>query len=89
MERLLTMTVLHKFAAAVSLLADSGLDPLATASLTELRDAIVAKCSKVTIDTNPAELVVIVNLVEDLDTLLDRLSEQHRAINNAADGVAA
>jgi hypothetical protein len=73
------MTVLSSFAEAVTMLADSGMDPLAAASITELRDAIVAKCRAVTVNTDPSELVVIVNLTEDLETLLDRLSEEHQA----------
>ena len=73
------MNTLSRFADAVSLLADSGMDPLAAASLTELRGAIVAKCRSVTIDTSPEQIVAIVNLVEDLESLLDRLSAEHQA----------
>lgn len=70
------MNSLRRFEAAVTLLADAGLDPLAAASMTELRDAIVAKSSKFTADTDRAELVQLVHLVEELETLLDRLSAE-------------
>jgi hypothetical protein len=68
------MNTLSRFADAVTMLADSGMDPLAAASITELRDAIVAKSRKITAETDPSELVVVVNLIEDLETLLDRLA---------------
>jgi len=74
------MNTLRKFAAAVSLLADSGMDPLAAASIEDLRDAIVARSSKINADTDPSEIVAIVNLVEDLETLLDRLAAEHQAV---------
>ena len=83
------MNTLRKFAAAVTLLADSGMDPLAAATIIDLRDAIVARSTKVTLETDPAELVAIVGLIETLETLMDGLAEQHRAINSVADGVAA
>jgi hypothetical protein len=67
-------STLSRFADAVTMLADSGMDPLAAASITELRDAIVAKSRKITAETDPSELVVIVNLIEDLETALDRLA---------------
>lgn len=86
------MTTLARFADAITMLADSGLDPLAAASIVELRDAIVAKSRSITVSTNPSEILVIVNLVEDLETLLDRLSAEHQAIeslNTVADTAAA
>jgi acyl transferase domain-containing protein len=73
------MNTLSRFADAVSLLADSGMDPLAAASITELRHAIVAKSRSITIDTPPEQIVAIVSLIEDLETLLDRLSVEHQA----------
>jgi hypothetical protein len=73
------MNTLSRFADAITMLADSGMDPLAAASITELRDAIVAKSRKITAETTPSEIVVVVNLVEDLETLLDRLSAEHQA----------
>lgn len=76
------MNTLSRFADAASLLADSGMDPLAAASITELRDAIVAKCRSVTIHTPPEQIIVVVNLVEDLEALLDRLSAEHQAIES-------
>jgi acyl transferase domain-containing protein len=73
------MNTISRFADAFTLLADSGLDPLAAANITELSAAIVAKSRSVTIDTPPEQIVAIVNLVEDLETLLDRLSAEHQA----------
>jgi hypothetical protein len=74
------MTVLRSFEAAVTNLADSGsIAPLESATITELRDAIVAKSRSITIDTDPSEIIAVVNLVEDLETLLDRLSAEHQA----------
>jgi hypothetical protein len=73
------MNTLSRFADAITMLADSGMDPLAAASITELRDAIVAKCRSITVHTPPEQIVAIVNLVEDLETLLDRLSAEHQA----------
>jgi hypothetical protein len=85
------MTVLSSFAEAVTMLADSGMDPLAAASITELRDAIVTKCRAVTIHTPPEQIIALVNLVEDTETLLERLSAEHQAIeslNTVADVTA-
>jgi hypothetical protein len=93
------MNTLSRFADALSMLADSGMDPIAAASLTELRTAIVARSRSVTVDTPPEQIIVIVNLIEDLETLLDRLAAEHQArelepdlidsINTIADDVAA
>jgi hypothetical protein len=52
----------------------------------------VARSSKINADTDPSEIVAIVNLVEDLETLLDRLAAEHQAvttINTAAADVEA
>jgi hypothetical protein len=68
------MNTLSHFADAVTMLANSGMDPLAAASITELSDTIVAKSRKITAETDPSELVVVVNLIENLETLLDRLA---------------
>jgi hypothetical protein len=82
------MNTLRKFAAAVSLLADSGMDPLEVASIVDLRDAIVSKTMRIDLNTPPAELLAIVGLVEDLEILLDRLAAEHQAINTVADAAA-
>jgi hypothetical protein len=81
------MNVLRSFEAAVSLLADSGMDPLAAASIAELRDAIVAKSQSITIHTPPEQILTLVNLVEDMETLLDRLSAEHQVIESLNTGV--
>jgi hypothetical protein len=81
------MNTLRKFAAAVSLLADSGMDPLAASSIADLSAAIVSRSSKITLDTPPADILAVVGLVEDLETLLDRLAAEHQAIT-AIDAVA-
>jgi hypothetical protein len=82
------MNTISRLADAVTLLADSGMDPLAAASLTELRGAIVAKCRSVTIDTPPEQIVAIANLIEDLETLLDRLASEHQAAHPVAESAA-
>jgi hypothetical protein len=75
------MTVLSSFAEAATFLADA-VDPLDAASITELRDAIVIKCRAVTIHTPPEQIIALVNLTEDLETLLDRLSAEHHAVTS-------
>jgi hypothetical protein len=76
------MNTLSRFAEAVTLLVDAGIDPLAAANISELRNAIVAKCRNFTAEKDRAELVVVVNLIEDLEVMLDLLAAEHQAVTS-------
>ena len=76
------MNVLRRLEPSVTMLADAGFDPVGSATLVELRTAIVARATKLTATSEPSEIFAVIHLIDELETLADRLCAEHRAIES-------
>ncbi len=90
------MNAFREIGAALTTLADAGVDTLALASVIDLADAVSDKLVTLSLDTDPSEILAVIRMVEDIERTLDRLAAAHRAavmpsttINTVADGAAA
>jgi hypothetical protein len=82
-----TMTF-REIAAAFQALADAGVDPIGFAPVSALMDAVLARLSTITIDSDPDAIYGAMELIEALEERLHQLAAEHRAvseINTVAD----
>jgi hypothetical protein len=82
------MNTFRNIGAALTTLADAGVDTLALASVIDLADAVSDKLVTLTLDTDPAEILAVVRLVEDLEQTLDRLAAAFRAAVPAPNAIS-